>query len=223
MNQQFSFSASLKSLHLLNHPFYQDWMAGKLSKETLQDYAAQYYSHVRAFPRYISAIHSLCENDQSRQILLENLNDEEGVSYGTSHPDLWLRFAQGLGVEREKVQSTEFRSGINTVVETFFRLARSSFHEGLGALYAYEHQIPEIATSKIEGLQKMYRISDKKTLEFFAVHQTADIYHREAVEKILFSLPEKEKQEALNAAKIAAQTLWDFLTEVHGKNQNVLQ
>ncbi len=223
MDQSLKISEVLRPLHLLNHPFYQDWMAGKLTTDTLKDYATQYFSHVRAFPRYLGAIHSFCENETDRQMILENLNDEEGVSYGTSHPELWLRFAEGLGVSREQLSQAEFRQGITQVVETFFRFARSSFHEGLGALYAYEHQVPEIATSKIQGLQQMYAITDEKTLEFFTVHEKADVYHRQTVEKILFALPEKQREEAFAAAQVAAQSLWDFLTEVHGKNTNVLQ
>lgn len=217
MTQQADFAAVLQPLHLLNHPFYQDWMAGKLSLSTLQDYAGQYFSHVKAFPRYLSAIHSQCENDQARQIILENLNDEEGVTHGTSHPELWLRFAEGLGQERSHVEATAPRAAINNVVSTFFSYAKSSFHEGLGALYAYEAQVPEIAGSKIEGLQKNYGVADEKTLSFFKTHQTADVYHREAVEGILANLSPEHRQEALVAAKNAAQALWDFLTEVHSR------
>jgi pyrroloquinoline-quinone synthase len=210
-----TFADVLQPLHLLKHPFYQDWMQGTLSQEVLQDYAGQYYAHVKAFPRYISAIHSRTENESHRKILLENLNDEEGLTHGVSHPELWLRFAEGLGCAREKTNSSTTRPAINNVVSTFFGFAQASFHEGLGALYAYESQVPEIAESKIGGLKTHYKINDARTLEFFEVHQTADVYHREAIEGILNSLPAKEKQEALKAAQVTAQSLWDFLTDVH--------
>lgn len=52
----------LDRLHLLKHPFYQSWNVGSLSRESLQAYACEYYHHVKAFPRYISAIHSLCDD-----------------------------------------------------------------------------------------------------------------------------------------------------------------
>ncbi len=216
-----TFALALKPLHLLNHPFYQDWMSGTLTNETLQDYASQYYSHVSAFPRYISTIHSQCENEENRKILLENLNDEEGINYGTSHPELWLRFGEGLGVNREAMKTANSRAGIENVVTTFFNLARSSFHEGLGALYAYESQVPEIAESKIQGLKAHYQVTDARTLEFFEVHKSADVYHRKTIEGILDRLPEKEKKEALVAAELAAKSLWNFLTEIHGRPAHV--
>ena len=200
--------------HLLKHPFYQDWMAGKLSREILQDYASQYYSHVEAFPRYVSAIHSLCDDATDRRQMLENLADEEGLTHGVSHPELWTRFAEGMGVKREELQSSNGRAAIQKVTDTFFRLTRSSFHEGLGALYAYESQIPEIACSKIEGLRANYGVNDERTLSFFEVHREADVHHREAVSGILDKLPQDKKEAATRAAEEASKALWDFLTDV---------
>ena len=61
----------LDEYHLLKHPFYKSWNDGKLTREIIKDYAEQYYQHVKAFPRYISATHSLCEDIEKRKILLE--------------------------------------------------------------------------------------------------------------------------------------------------------
>ena len=85
-------------------------------------YAGQYYHHVSAFPRYISALHSLCENAQDRKILLENLNDEEGRR-GAPHPELWMHFAEGLGLKKEEVQNTPLCEEIKNVIDTFFHTA----------------------------------------------------------------------------------------------------
>jgi pyrroloquinoline-quinone synthase len=211
------FESALAPLHLLKHPFYRDWMEGKLTHACLQDYAKQYYRHVDAFPRYLGAIHSLTLDAAARRIVLENLNDEEGAR-GRPHPELWIDFARGLGCSREQVESAPMRAAIKNVVDTFFTAARSSFHEGLGALYAYEAQVPEIAVSKIDGLRDRYGITDPATTAFFAVHREADVHHRAAIEKILNSLPAKEKAEAEAAAQRAALALWDFLSEVHGRN-----
>jgi pyrroloquinoline-quinone synthase len=211
-----SFSAAIAPRHLLHHPFYQAWMKGEVSRATLRDYAKQYYSHVAAFPRYLSAIHSACPDEQQRRVLLENLNDEEGLTFGVSHPELWLRFAEGLGATRTDTAAAAPRAAVARVVATFFRLCRSSYAEGLGALYAYESQVPEVAESKLTGLKEMYGIRDERTLEFFEVHRHADKEHRAAILNILESLSELEKAAAQRAAREAADALWDFLTEVYG-------
>jgi pyrroloquinoline quinone (PQQ) biosynthesis protein C len=44
----------------------------------LQNYAVQYKPFVEAFPRFVSALHSHCEDETARLEILENLMDEEG-------------------------------------------------------------------------------------------------------------------------------------------------
>ena len=88
----------IEEKHLLNHSFYKAWSAGELPKETIREYAAQYFQHVSLFPRYLSAIHSNCEDIKIRQLLLENLNEEEQGK--ENHPELWMRFAEGMGNTR---------------------------------------------------------------------------------------------------------------------------
>ena len=102
MSSKNAIIAALDSLtaemSLLKHPFYLQWTAGTLPLERLRNYAVQYYQHVAAFPRYLSGIHARCEDLPTRQALLENLIDEERGS--DNHPELWLRFAEALGVSR---------------------------------------------------------------------------------------------------------------------------
>ena len=208
----------LDQYHLLKHPFYQAWNNGELSINTLQIYAKEYYGHVAAFPRYISSIHSLCEKIEDRQILLENLIDEEqGVH---NHPELWMQFAEGLGCSREDCQTQELNS-TKKLVNEYFDITRSGYASGLGALYAYERQTPEVAKSKIDGLQKFYNIKDEKTLKFFLVHMEADEWHTEECANLLNKMNPEEQQKALNGAVKGAQLLWNFLDEmqeIHLKN-----
>ena len=89
--------------HLLNHMFYQAWSNGELSRDILQRYAAQYYHQVQSFPRFISRVHTGCDQIEARKVLLENLVDEE--IHGTDHPALWMQFAEGMGVTRATVLS----------------------------------------------------------------------------------------------------------------------
>jgi pyrroloquinoline-quinone synthase len=109
----------------------------------LQEYSKQYFHHVDTFPRCISAIHSNCENLKNRQILLGNLIEEEANE--NSHPDLWLQFANGLGVNSNDVRNAKLNQETEDLITGFLALTKDSYAKGLGALYAYEYQIPEIA------------------------------------------------------------------------------
>ncbi len=98
----------IAQFHLLKHSYYQRWNEGKLTVDDLKEYSCQYFHHVVAFPRYISTIHSKCEDIASRQVLLDNLIDEEKGE--ENHPELWLRFAESFGATREEVKNAKLNS-----------------------------------------------------------------------------------------------------------------
>jgi len=206
----------LDKYHLLNHPFYKSWNEGKLTREIIKDYAEQYYQHVKAFPRYISATHSLCEDIEKRKILLENLNDEENQN--ADHPSLWKNFALAMGADEKKIEEVKTEQFTKDMIDNFFKNGRSSYAEGLASLYTYERQIPEIAETKIQGLKKYYGVNSKKGLEFFEAHKEADVYHREECEKLLDLLSTEEQEKAEVAALSTAKHLWNFLTGIASKH-----
>ena len=154
----------LDEYHLLKHPFYKSWNEGKLTREIIKDYAEQYYQHVKAFPRYISATHSICEDLDKRRILLENLQDEE--KKGADHPTLWKNFALAIGADAKKIEEVKKYDFTKELIDNFFKNGRSSYAEGLGSLYTYERQVPEIADTKIRGLKNHYGVNSKEGLEF---------------------------------------------------------
>ncbi len=207
----------LDQYHLLNHPFYKSWNEGKLTREIIKDYAEQYYQHVKAFPRYISATHSICEDIEKRKILLENLQDEENPN--ADHPKLWKNFALAMGADSKKIEDVKREWFTEDMIENFFHQARKSYAEGLASLYTYERQIPEIAETKIRGLKKFYGVTSKKGLEFFEAHKAADVIHRKECEKLLDALSEKEKEKAERASMLTARYLWNFLSGMSSKHK----
>ena len=206
----------LDQYHLLNHPFYKSWNEGKLTREIIKDYAEQYYQHVKAFPRYISATHSLCEDIEKRKILLENLNDEENRD--ADHPKLWKNFAIAMGADSKKIEEVKAEQFTKDLIDNFFKNGRSTYAEGLASLYTYERQIPEIADTKIKGLKKFYGVNSKEGLEFFETHKKADVYHRVECEKLLDGLSKEDQSAAEKAALSTAKYLWNFLSGIAAKH-----
>src|SRR6476620_11755556 len=150
---------------MLKHPFYVAWTEGKLTKEVLEEYAKQYYAHVRTFPTYVSGVHSRCDDVSIRQQLLENLIEEERGE--ENHPELWLRFAEALGVTREAVRTAELLPATKDSVRSLQSLTQSAdYREGLAALLAYESQIPEVAQTKRGGLKSFYGIEEERAVAF---------------------------------------------------------
>ena len=203
---------------MLKHPFYQAWTEGRLPLETLRDYARQYFHHVEAFPRAVSAVHSACPDRDGRRMLAENLAEEEGIEAGKQdHASLWLMFAAGLGEGEGEVRGQELNPETQALIDAFRKLSRQSYAAGLGALYAYESQFPGVAAAKIEGLIDRYGIKDEPTLRFFRVHETADVEHSSVCRDLLDRLPEAERVEAVAAGEELAGALWTFLSGVEAR------
>lgn len=202
-------------MSLLKHPFYQQWTAGMLSAQRLGNYAIQYYRHVEAFPRYLSALHSRCDDVETRQVLLENLIDEERGA--ENHPELWLRFAQALGLDREKVLAAEPLPAAKALVSTFHHLSRDfPLSAGLSALYVYESQVAEVANVKIDGLRRFYGFPEDATADgtkFFEIHRNADPYHAQAVANLIerHDARPEDRAIALEAGRTALKAVWDLL------------
>ena len=200
---------------MLSHPFYQAWTEGRLPIDTLRAYSRQYFHHVEAFPRAVSAVHSACPDRDGRRMLAENLAEEEGIEAGKQdHASLWLMFACGLGESETAVRAQELNAETIALIETFRKLSRRSYASGLGALYAYESQFPAVASAKIEGLIERYDVTDEETLRFFKVHEGADVEHSRVCRELLNRLPAGERQEAVEAGEELAGALWGFLSGV---------
>src|ERR671924_390618 len=103
--------AMIDERRLLTHPFYTKWVVGTL-------------------PATPSAA--------ARRAVLENLWDEEHGE--DNHAELWLRFAEGMGLRREEVAGAKRNAATDALVETYRRASTSSPVAGLAAVHAYERQ-----------------------------------------------------------------------------------
>jgi pyrroloquinoline-quinone synthase len=198
--------------HLLTHPFYQAWSAGRLDREALANYATQYYHHVRAFPGYLETLAERSEPGL-RALVEENLAEE--LAPPRTHPELWRDFAAALGVTPADLEAAAPLPGTAALVDTFERLAgTASPAAAVAALYAYESQVPEVSGKKIEGLERFYGFSEPGGVAYFAVHQEADVRHRAAWRGWIESRPPSEAAEMLAGADAALAALWGALDAV---------
>lgn len=200
---------------MLDHPFYQRWTAGTLTRDELQEYARQYYHYALAFPTFLSAMHAKCDDLATRQVLLENLVEEERGP--ENHPELWLRFCESLGLERDGVMRGEANASTRALVDGMRSLARDgALHQGLAALYAYESQIPDVARAKIEGLAQHYGITSERDVAFFSVHMEADVVHSSVSREMLNRRcdGEESQREATDAVQRTLAGLYRFLDAV---------
>jgi len=168
---------TIRDRSILQHPFYRAWEMGALTKEQLATYARIYYPHVRAFPAYLEATLEHASDPAIREELEDNLADELGNP--APHHELWLDFAERLGLDRRQVEAAAPHPAAEAIVRIFSDLARESLAGGLAALYAYESQQPEVSCTKAAGLRGYYGIGEQAALAYFDVHEAADVRHRQ--------------------------------------------
>jgi len=201
---------------LLQHPFYQAWAAGKLRAEDLKRYAEEYYHHVAAFPTYLSTLHSRLPDGELRRSVLQNLCEEEIA--GTTHSELWLDFAEGMGANRGQVRQAMPSASTRELIDTFRGIASAQPPlAALGAFYAYESQVARIAGLKAQGLREAYG-ADAKTCNYFVLHSTQDVHHaRVWAERIEEGVGNGESSldEILPSVNDAATALWRSLDGIH--------
>jgi pyrroloquinoline-quinone synthase len=211
---------------LLCHPFYKSWSLGELKRDEIKDYASHYYHHVNEFPNYLDTLLNRLPAGELRDIVSENKADEEGVQSrdGRSHADIWMDFAEGMGANPAEFLNHKPLAEIQMLIDAFKNVVENGTTvEALASLYAYESQVPRVATEKERGLKEQYG-ADDRTAYYFTLHKTFDIMHS----KIWLEQLTKEvgtdqaaQESALGAAGAAALSLWVALDGVERQRLSV--
>lgn len=201
--------------HLLNHPFYRRWQMGKVQPEVLKEYAKQYYAYESALPSFLEKALVHLEDGPAKEALEENLADESGQP--EPHPELWLRFAEAIGVSREEVQEAEMLPRTSNLVSTYNSLCEHGADEALGALYAYESQFSAIAKTKGDGLREFYGVAEPEALKFFDLHSTLDEEHAASIRMGM-----TDSALTRESVHLALEAWWGMLDQFEAMSENLV-
>jgi pyrroloquinoline-quinone synthase len=208
-----SLDALIAQHHLLKHPFYRAWMEGKLSRESLQLYAEQYFLHIRAFPENLKQLAARARGPLAK-LVEDNLAEE--LDPAAPHPLLWRQFALSVGVTEAELESVRPLPGIAALLDTFDEVvAQGTMPEAVASLYVFEAQTPEISTQKISALGRFYNVTEPRALAYFRVHEEADVRHGEAWRGWLAGHKETDTFTVLLAAERSLKALWGALDAVY--------
>ena len=204
----------VESRSILDHPFYVAWHQGELSRDQLATYARVYYPHVAAFPGHLEEALKRATEPVVRDELARNLADELGRP--APHPELWLDFAEELGLDRDQVETSPPHPAAVRMIDTLRSRAMESTAGALAALYAYESQQPEVSETKMEGLERYYDVSSRKGLAYFAVHAILDREHRGGERRAINCCLDQgaDAEDVLGAADDALSAYWNLLDGV---------
>src|ERR1700690_3047925 len=129
---------------------------------------------------------------------------------------LWRQFAGTFGVSEAALNGSRPLPGIAALLDTYDEAASEGTKaQAVAAFYAYESQVPEIATQKISGLRRFYGVTEPRALAYFAVHEEADVRHRAAWRNWLASEKDGDSFGVLCAAERGLKALWGGLDAVY--------
>jgi pyrroloquinoline-quinone synthase len=200
---------------LLKHAFYQMWSEGKLTVDHLQGYSREYFQLVKAVPSFVQNI-AASNTDASLKAGIDGNMKEEA-----EHVEPWARFAGALGVSQNDLATYAGAAKTNEAVEMMMRLSKLSFEEAVAAMYAFEAELPKISRSKIDGLVKFYGMTGSDALNYFQIHEEADVRHAQVWRDILARLPADKREAAFAAAAqslVAQNLLLDSVQEKYVGN-----
>lgn len=196
----------------INHPFCIKLVRGEWSKTQLQAWVVQdYHAKVQTLRNdaYIVATAPNLEElqEQLKVLICEAGEDLAGGKY-PSHPELWLRFAEGLGLKRADVKASESTPLMQVVLDAErFRSMKQNVGDLPANLRIGEKINALVHPIWAEALAEKYRLGPE-SLEFFTAHGEADQDHGKLGEQIVLSRA---------VTKEAQRAIWLHLKNSQGK------
>jgi pyrroloquinoline-quinone synthase len=198
------------------HPLWLRIRDGALSRDDVALWAVQFFLQVREFPRAVSALHSKCTAADERVDLAESLYEEEtGRLSGcnVSHPELFIRFGEGLGLQRADMVSGTPLPETQGLIDWFeLSTKERSFVEGAAAInLASEGQVPGAFAPLARALEKHYGLT-REQVAFWDIHEQADSEHSDVGSNIVirFASSEEVRSQALAALNQSLAKWWHF-------------
>lgn len=189
--------------NVLEHPFYQRWSRGELTREELAFYAGEYREAVVALAEATRATATACEPAIRAQL-------EEHAAEEEAHVDLWDDFARALDAPAGVEPREETRECVRAWT------AAGDALEGLVTLYAIESGQPAIAQTKLDGLVEHYGMTpESPATAYFALHSQRDHEHAAQSRALIEErLDDADTERLVGAAERVLAGNWTLLDGV---------
>jgi pyrroloquinoline-quinone synthase len=191
--------------NVLEHPFYERWSHGELSREELAHYAGEYRHAVVALADAAAGAARAAEPELRPSL-------EAHAAEEASHVALWDDFARAVGAEPVVVSPAP---ETEACASAWAGDGERPLLRSLVALYAIESGQPTISETKRVGLRDFYGIEDGPATAYFDLHAGLDVEHAAAARALIEPRLEGADVDALVAeAEAVLRGNWELLDGV---------
>ena len=191
---------------------------GKLSRLQLQQWVLNRYYYQTRIPIKDALILAKSEDPGFRRMWIRRIQDHDGTVEGEGGLALWLRLAEGVGLDREEVASCRsVLPGVRFACDAYVELVRSRSLLEAVASSLTEFFAPDIMSKRVLAWEKHYPWVSPQVLEYFRSRVTrARRDSEEAIEFVVRHATAYALQERCVAALIRkTEILWHLLDCVY--------
>lgn len=196
------------------HPFHRKLHDGRLDKAQVQAWALNRYYYQARIPAKDATLLARLPTAELRREWRRRIEDHDGTEPGTGGVARWLMLTDGLGLDRDYVESLEgLLPATRFSVDAYVNFVRDRSILAAIASSLTELFSPTIISERVSGMLRHYDFVSEKTLAYFTPRLTqaprdsdfALAYVRENART-----PEQQK-EVLEALEFKCSVLWTML------------
>lgn len=200
------------------HPCHVLMHEGKLTRRQLQEWVRNRYYYQTRIPIKDAIIVSKSDDPAFRRLWLRRIRDHDGEREGEGGLELWLRLADGVGLDREEVRSCHgVLAGVRFACDAYVDLVRERSLVEAVASSLTEFFAPDLMTKRVLAWERHYPWVKPETLEYFRSRvPRAKRDSEEALDFVVRHATSYELQQRAVAALVRkTEILWHLLDCVH--------
>jgi pyrroloquinoline-quinone synthase len=141
---------------------------GALTREQLQQWVLNRYYYQTRIPIKDAVILSKAEDPAFRRMWIRRILEQDGTAAGEGGLELWLRLAEGVGLDREEVARCRgVLPGVRFACDAYVELVRSRSLVEVVASSLTECFAPDLMTTRVLAWELHYPWVRSETLEYF--------------------------------------------------------
>ena len=200
------------------HPFHRLMRDGKLNRGQVQAWALNRYYYQCRIPAKDATLIARLPTAELRREWRSRLVDHDGAAPGEGGVARWLKLAEGVGLDRDYVESTQgLLPATRFAVDAYVAFVRERSVLEAVASSLTEMFSPTIIAERVSGMLANYEWVNKDTLAYFTPRLTQapkDVDF--ALDYVaLYARDRAEQEQVLAALRYKCDILWAQLDALH--------